>query len=221
LYLVAPDLAKAGTHLVSLDEMTGIQALERIAPTKPVQVDQPARREFEYARHGTVSLIANLEVATGQIICPSILPTRTEADLVAHIERTVATDPQAQWIFIADQLNTHQSAGLVELVNRLCRLNEPDLGEKGKSGVLANMASRREFLERVSHRIRFVYTPKHSSWLNQIEIWFSILMRRLLKRGSFSSVEELSQRIKEFIEHFNKVLAKPFKWTYTGRPLQA
>lgn len=221
MYLAAPDLAKAGTHLVSLDEMTGIQALERIAPTKPVQVDRPERREFEYERHGTVSLIANLEVATGQIISPSVLPTRTEADLVAHIERTIATDPQAQWIFIADQLNTHQSAGLVELVNRLCQLNEPNLGEKGKSGILENMTSRREYLERVEHRIRFVYTPKHSSWLNQIEIWFSILMRRLLKRGSFSSIEELSQRIKEFIEHFNKVLAKPFKWTYSGRPLRA
>lgn len=221
MYLAAPDLDKEGTHLISLDEMTGIQALERIAPTKPVQVDRPERREFEYKRHGTLSLIANLEVATGQIISPSVLPTRTEADLVAHIERTIATDPQAQWIFIADQLNTHQSAGLVELVNRLCQLNEPNLGEKGKSGILENMTSRREFLERVAHRIRFVYTPKHSSWLNQIEIWFSILMRRLIKRGSFSSIEELSRRIKEFIEHFNQVLAKPFKWTYTGRPLRA
>jgi transposase len=83
------------------------------------------------------------------------------------------------------------------------------------------MESRRTFLEDNSHRIRFVYTPKHSSWLNQIEIWFSILSRKLLKSGSFSSIEELRERILAFIEYFNRVLAKPFKWTFSGRPLQA
>jgi transposase len=69
--------------------------------------------------------------------------------------------------------------------------------------------------------VRFVYVPKHSSWLNQIEIWFSILMRRLLKRASFTSTDDLQARILAFIGYFNRTMAKPFKWTYTGRPLQA
>jgi transposase len=221
LYQQAPALAQAGVHLVSTDEMTGIQALERAAPTKPVRPNQLEKREFEYIRHGTLSLIANLEVATGRVICPTLGPTRTEADFVAHIERLIETDPQGSWIFILDQLNTHQSASLVELVNRRLNLKEPELGVKGQSGILTNKKSRQAFLSDPTHRIRFVYTPKHASWLNQIEIWFSILMRRLLKRSSFSSLAELEARILAFIDYFNRVAAKPFKWTFTGRPLQA
>lgn len=221
LYQQAPALAQAGVHLVSTDEMTGIQALERATPTKPVLPGQVEKREFEYIRHGTLTLMANLEVATGRIICPTLGPTRTEADFVAHIQRLIETDPPGQWIFILDQLNTHQSASLVELVNRRLNLNSPDLGVKGQSGILANKKSRKAYLSDPTHRIRFVYTPKHASWLNQIEIWFSILMRRLLKRGSFSSLAELEARILAFIDYFNRVAAKPFKWTFTGRPLQA
>jgi hypothetical protein len=224
LYEQAPQLHAQGIHLVSTDEKTGIQALERAAPSKPMQpgvagqAGRSERQEYEYIRHGTQCLTANFEVATGKQIAPSIGATRTEPDFVAHIAQTVATAPADQWIFITDQLNTHQSESLVRWVAKA--IGETcELGEKGKSGILKSMSSRAEFLSNPEHRIRFVYTPKHCSWLNQIEMWFSILVRRLLKRASFKSTEELRQRILEFIEYFNRTLAKPFKWTYKGRPL--
>ena len=220
LYVQAVELAQHGVHVLSCDEMTGIQALERAAPTIALRPGQPERREFEYIRHGTLSLMANFAVATGQIIRPSLGPTRTEDDFVAHVRQTVSSDPQAGWIFIVDQLNTHQSAGLVRLVAELCGLQE-ELGRKGKQGILGSMASRAAWLTAPEHRIRFVYTPKHCSWLNQIEIWFSILVRRLLKRASFVSADELGRRIMEFITYFNETMAKAFRWTYTGRPLAA
>ena len=219
LYQEAPVLAAQGVHLVSTDEKTGIQALERKHPTKPMKPGLVERFEFEYERHGTLTLIANFEVAQGRVIAPSIGPTRTEIDFANHIEQTIATDPEATWIFIVDQLNIHQSESLVRLVARHCEI-EDDLGKKGKSGILKSMPSRAVFLQDTRHRIRLVYTPKHTSWLNQIEIWFSILVRRLLKRASFASIEELRDRILAFIEFFNRTMAKPFRWTYAGRPLQ-
>jgi transposase len=206
-----------GGHIMSTDEMTGIQALERIAPTKPMRAGQVERREFEYERHGTLSLIANFDVVSGQVVCPSLGPTRTEVDFAAHIGRTIDLDPEGVWLFLTDQLNTHQSESLVRLVAERCGVKD-ELGEKGKSGVLKSMATRAAFLSDPAHRIQFVYLPKHTSWLNQVEMWFSILVRRVLKRGNFPSREALRTRIVEFIEYFNKT-AKPFKWTATGRPL--
>ncbi len=206
-----------GAHIMSTDEMTGIQALERIAPTQPMQPGQVERREFEYERHGTLSLIANFDVVSGQVVSPSLGPTRTEEDFAAHIGRTIDLDPEGVWLFVVDQLNTHQSESLVRLVAARCGLAE-ELGEKGKSGVLRSMTTRAAYLSDPSHRIQFVYVPKHTSWLNQVEMWFGILVRRVLKRGNFASVDALQARIVEFIEYFNKT-AKPFKWTYTGRPL--
>lgn len=217
-YQKAPEFQAQNVHLVSTDEKTGIQALERAAPTLPMRPGDVERREHEYARHGTLALIANFEVASGKVIAPSLGPTRTEEDFAAHIAQTVARDPEATWIFVADQLNTHQSASLVGWVAEHCHLTV-DLGVKGKSGVLKSQPSRAAFLQDPTHRIRFIYTPIHTSWLNQVEIWFSILVRRLLKRGNFTSVEDLRQRILAFIEYFNSTLAKPFKWTYAGRPL--
>jgi transposase len=217
-YEAAPARQTAGVRTVSTDEKSGMQALERLHPPLVLRPGKIERQEFEYARHGTQCLIANFEVATGQVLAPSIGPTRTEADFATHVAQTIATDPEAAWIFVVDQLNTHQSEALVRLVATADELSI-DLGVKGQDGILASMASRKAFLEDATHRIRFVYTPKHSSWLNQVEIWFGILVRRVLKRGSFASVEELRHRILAFIEYFNATLAKPFKWTYKGRPL--
>ena len=198
--------------------MTGIQALERIAPTRPMKPGLVERREFEYARHGTQCLIGNFEVTTGQVIAPTVQATRTEEDFAAHIVQTVATDPGSGWIFVADNLTIHCSESLVRYVAEACAI-ATDLGKKGKRGVLRSVATRKAFLTDASHRIRFVYVPKHTSWLNQIEIWFSILVRRVIRRGNFRSVSDLREKILAFIDYFNRILAKPFKWTFTGRPL--
>jgi transposase len=207
------------THTLCVDEMTGLQALERIAPTLPMKVGRVERREFEYERHGTLTWIGNFHVVTGQLLAPTLGPTRTEEDFVRHIEQTVALDPAAGYVFVLDNLNIHQSATLAEWVAKACGLEE-DLGKKGKRGVLKSQESRQQFLEDQSHRIRFVYLPKHTSWLNQIEIVFGIVMRKLIRRGSFTSVDDLRAKLLAFLEYFNAVFAKPFKWTYNGRPLQ-
>lgn len=219
-YLKAPELEAAGTHVVCTDEKTGMQALERTAPTKPARPGQIELREFEYERHGTLCLTANFNVATGKVLSPTLEPTRDEQDFARNIQQLINTDAEAGWVFVLDNLNTHSSESLVRLVAKACGIQE-DLGTKGRSGVLESMASRATFLSDPSHRIRFVYTPKHCSWLNQVEIWFSIVVRRLLKRASFKSLDDLRTRVLAFISYFNAVLAKPFRWTYTGRQLRA
>ena len=219
IYREAPELARQGVHIVSTDEKTGMQALERIHPTKPSRPGLVELREFEYVRHGTLCLIANWDVVRGGVLAPTIGCSRSEADFAAHISQTIDTDPETPWIFIADRLDTHMSATLVELVAERCGI--AGLGTKGADGILKSKATRLAFLADPTHRIRFVYTPRHASWLNQIEIWFSILARKVLRRSSFDSLEALAKRVLDFIDYFNAVLAKPFKWTYTGRPLRA
>lgn len=220
LYHEAPAVAQHDIRTVSIDEMTGVQALERAAPDLPMRPDKVVRQEFEYIRHGTQTLIAAFDVVTGKVI-GTVGDTRTEQDYVSFLESLFATGtPTTQWRVVADNLNTHVSESVVRLIADLCK-SEDDLGEKGHSGVLASMTSRAAFLRDPSHRICFHFTPRHASWLNQIEIWFSILVRKLLRRTSFTSRQDLKTRIEAFIAYFNRTLAKPFKWTMTGKPLAA
>ena len=218
-YLEAPKLYfQCNTHTVCVDEMTGIQALERNEKTKPIKPGLPARVEFEYTRHGTLCLFGNWHTVLGQVIAPTIRKTRTEEDFLWHIHQTILTDPEAGWVFVADNLNTHCSESLVRYIASLEGIDPTTLGKKGRCGILKSVASRQAFLSDRDHRVRFTYTPKHSSWLNQIEMIFGIVSRRALRHANLKSLDDLRERLLDFIDYFNRTFARPFRWTYTGRP---
>ncbi len=200
--------------MYSTDEMTGIQALERKYPDKPVQPGKPALHEFEYIRHGTTSLIAFLRISNGNICSPYLNKTRNEEDFCNAVKNIITQNPNKKYIFICDGLNTHKSESLVKFVAEKCNITD-ELGVKGKFGILKNIKTREDFLSNSQHDIRFVYTPKHSSWVNQIEIWFGIINRKLLKKSSFVSLDEMIQSILNFIFQYN-LTAKSFNWKYSG-----
>lgn len=224
LYEQASYLYENGCVVLSIDERTGIQALERKYPDKPAIPCTDAapavdcRREYEYIRHGTITLIASLCVATGEIATPYINGTRTETDFAEAVGIAADQFPGKKIIFICDNLNTHMSEALTRAVAGRIGFSG-DLGVKEKRGILKSMESRASFLRDRSHDISFVYTPKHSSWLNQIELWFHTLNIRLLKALDSVSVEALTQSMCRFISQYNDYFAHPYKWTYKGQPL--
>lgn len=177
---------------------------------------QVQKQEYEYKRNGTTTLIAAFCVRSSKLIYQHLGPTRNEKDFVEFCQQTTNLLPKKDTkVFLLDQLNTHKSASLVEWVATEIEY-KGDLGIKGKEGILKNMDSRMKFLEDCSHRIRFVFTPKHCSWLNPIENWFGKLQRQVLTGGVFASVEQLELQIRKYITYYNKCLVKPLNWKFKG-----
>lgn len=204
-------------HLISIDEKTGIQALERFVAQAPNSKGGHQRKEFEYIRHGTTTLMAANNVETGQIINHHLGPSRDETHYADFVKQTVDTLPEMdQIIILSDQLNTHVSESLVRWIAEEEEYEMDQIGIKGICGILKNQQTRKAFLERSEHRIRFLYTPKHCSWLNPIENWFAKLQRHVITNGNFSSVKELENKIEAYIAYYNVSLVKPLNWKFKG-----
>ena len=203
-----------------------MQALERAVCDLPAAPGQVRRRECNYIRHGTQSLMAALHVAAGHVMA-SVGESRTEIDFVEYIEWIVnQAGKNEQLVFVVNQLNTHKSESLVRLMT--CPNGDTqELGHKGKSGILHNMVTRMVYLEGdplsspadQQQRIRFVYTPKHCSWLNVVEGWFSGLQNRLLSLLSCRSTEELADKIIEYVTYYNEKWAAGINWSRLKRPI--
>jgi transposase len=212
LYAKALDYYHQGRLVICCDEKTGMQVLERKAPTKPAQPGRRERREHEYIRHGTRVLINSLAVATGQIAW-TIGNTRTATDFVAHLTQAYQRLPRmTRYAWVMDNLNTHWSLDVCRLVARWCKV--PFAPQQLKKGY-----QRRAFLSDPSHPHVFHFTPKHGSWLNQAELFFGVLHRRFLARGSFTSATDFVRRLERFLKDYNVCHAHPYRWTYTGEPL--
>jgi len=184
LYTDPPD----GGRVYCIDERTGMQALERWHPDRPVQPGRVARREFHYRRHGTLALMGCFEVATGRVLGQCYERHRGE-EFLDFLQWLIPQLPHDQVLhFVADNYATHKRRDV------------------------------QDYIATHEGRVQFHFTPTHASWLNQIELWFSVLNRQLLNRGSFSSKQDLAAKVEAFIEHYNRFDAHPYRWTYTGQP---
>jgi transposase len=211
LYLHALSYFEQDRVVICSDEKTGMQILQRKYPTQPMEPGKPEKREHEYIRHGVRALLASFVVATGQVVW-NLGQTRTSADFAAHLAHVVHQLPKMQrYDWVVDNLNTHWSLAVCRLVAQWC--NVPFVAKDLDRGV-----QRRAFLSNPTHRHVFHFTPKHGSWLNQVELWFSVLARRFLKRGDFDSVQAFATRLCDYLEVYNTHHAHPYRWTYTGQP---
>lgn len=181
---------------------------------------QGERIEFEYIRHGGVGPIVSFDVVTGKSLSPTIGPTRNEEDCLEHIKRTFALHPDSKSRLIADQLNPHWSASLEVwvILTEGSKLLLEEVGSKAKSEIPKNQKSRQAFLTAAERRIGFICVPKNSSWLNQVKIWFFVMVRRVIRHGEFTSTEALTTRLLEFVAYFNATMTKPHRWTSREDP---
>ncbi len=198
---------------LSFDEKTGMQAKERIAADHPMIPGYPQKQEFEYRRHGTLGLLAFMDVESGRI-SGQMRETRTNpvtAEVLGDHVQALLSQGTKKVHIIMDQLNTHWSKDMVYRVAELSDLSIPDddLIEKGNQ--------RREWLSQSDKAVVFCYTPKHASWLNPIEIWFGVLARKVLRRGSFKNKAELAERVEAFIDYYNEKLARPYRFAQWRR----
>ena len=212
LYVDAPRLYERGRLVICSDEKTGMQILQRKYPTQPVQPGKPEKREHEYIRHGVRALIASFVVPTGEAVA-DVSITRTSVDFAAHLRRVAEHFPDmARFDWVLDNLNTHWSLDVCRVIAELSDI--PFVEAELRRGV-----QRRAFLTDATHRHVFHFTPKHGSWLNQVELWFGVLERRFLERGDFPCATEFETRLRAYSDDYNAQYAHPYRWTYTGEPL--
>lgn len=212
LYARAGRYEQHGELLICTDEKCGMQILQRQHPTRPARPGHPEQREVNYIRHGTRALIASVVVATGEVVW-DLGPTRTSVDFARHVKHVldhVRGYDATTWVL--DNLNTHWS-------REVCRVLAAANGRAYRPRALRTGADRRAFLTDRDYPHRFVYTPVHGSWLNQVELWFSVLARRFLGRGEFASAAAFEARFAAFMADYNAHHAHPYRWTYTGQPL--
>jgi hypothetical protein len=212
LYVNAPRFYQQGRLVLCCDEKTGMQVLGRPAPTQPAQPGKPEKREFEYIRLGTRTLITTFCVPTGEVVW-DVGATRTNLDFRAHVLRVAAHyRDMKKFDWVVDNLNTHMSLELCEVVAYLNSVSfQPNQ--------LKTQQQRRIFLSDREQRHVFHYVPRHGSWLNQVELFFSVLARQFLRRGDFGSIKEFEARLRAYLEEYNQEKAHPYRWTYTGEPL--
>lgn len=212
LYLTALRFFAQGRGVICPDEKTGMQILQRKYPPQPMAPGKPEKREHEYLRHGVRALIASFVVATGPVVW-NLGQTRPSEDFATHLANVVQQLPDMQrYDWVVDNLNTHWSREVCRLVAQWCKV--PFVAKDLRRGV-----QRRAFLSDPSHQHVFHFTPKHGSWLNQVELWLSVLARRFLKRGNFCSAQDFETRLCDYLEVYNTHAAHPYRWTYAGQPL--